>query len=113
MKEEELGNLHGIKMASSCPTISHLLFVDDVMIFSSANAREAQVDLNCLTTYSNWSGQRINIAQSAVFYSKNCGTASRNSINGILNLLQIPARAKHLRIPLFFFFAQKEVSILY
>jgi hypothetical protein len=47
------------------------------------------VVLNCLTTYSNWSSKHINIAKSAMFYSKNCRTASRNSINGILNLIQV------------------------
>jgi hypothetical protein len=59
------------------------------------------VVLNCLTTYSNWSGKHINIAKSAMFFSKNCRTASRNSINGILNLIQVPTRAKYLGIPLF------------
>ena len=34
LKEEVLGNLHGIKMARSCLPISHLIFADDVMIFS-------------------------------------------------------------------------------
>ena len=55
-KEENLGLLHGIKMASSCPFISHLLFADDVLIFSKANVNEAGVILNCLSTYSSWSG---------------------------------------------------------
>jgi hypothetical protein len=54
--EEALGNLHGIKMARSCPSISHLFFADDVMIFSRANDSEARSILNCLTTYSKWSG---------------------------------------------------------
>jgi hypothetical protein len=51
-KEENLGLLHGIKMASSCPSMSHLLFADDVLIFSKANVNEAGVILNCLSMYS-------------------------------------------------------------
>jgi hypothetical protein len=50
-KEEVLGNLHGIKMALSCPPISHLFLPDDVMIFSSANVSKARTILNCLSTY--------------------------------------------------------------
>jgi hypothetical protein len=41
------------------------------------------------------------MAKSAVFFSKNCRPATRVSINGILNLAHIPARAKYLGIPLF------------
>jgi hypothetical protein len=100
-REENLGLLYGIKMARSCPPISHLLFADDVLIFSKANVSEAGVILNCLSTYSSWSGQRINISKSAIFFSRNCRDSIKVAINGVLNLAQIPARAKYLGIPLF------------
>ncbi|XP_059437358.1 uncharacterized protein LOC132170396 [Corylus avellana] len=100
-REENLGLLHGIKMVRMCPPISHLLFADDVIIFSKANVSEAQVILNCLNTYSAWSGQHINLAKSAVLFSKNCSLSRKSSINGILNLAQIPAQGKYLGIPLF------------
>lgn len=32
-KEEDRGFLHGIKVARQAPTISHLMFVDDTMLF--------------------------------------------------------------------------------
>jgi hypothetical protein len=101
LREENLGSLHGIKMASLCPPISHLLFADDVMLFSRANVQEATSTLNCLSTYSKWSGQCINLAKSSFFFSKNCQTAFILAINGILNLPPTSARAKYLRIPLF------------
>lgn len=101
LREDDLGSLHGIKMARWSPPISHLLFADDVLMLSWANAREAQSILNCLTSYFNWSGQCINVAKSAVFYSTNCRLVARSSINGILNLAQILTRAKYLRIPYF------------
>jgi hypothetical protein len=89
LREDDLGCLHGIKMARRSPPISHLLFADDVLKFSRAKAREAQSILNCLTSYFNWSRQCINVAKSAVFYSRNCRPVARNSINGLLNLAQI------------------------
>jgi hypothetical protein len=111
LREEIAGNLHGIKLARFCPPISHLLFADDVLIFSRANAREARVVLNCLTSYSKWSGQSINLAKSAVFFSKNCRASSKSSINDILHLAPIPARAKYLGIPLFLHKRKKDSFI--
>jgi hypothetical protein len=101
LRAENRGLLHGIKMSRLCPAISHLFFVDDVMIFSRASVREAEVLINCLDTYSSWSGQHINMAKSTVFFSKNCWPATRVSINGILNLAHILTRVKYLGIPLF------------
>jgi hypothetical protein len=101
LNENVLGNLHGIKMARSCPPISHLLFADDVMIFSRANVSEARTILNCLSTCYKWSGQCINVSKSAVFFSRNCRPVKKNSIKGILSFNLIPTKAKYLGIPLF------------
>jgi hypothetical protein len=100
-KEENLGLLRGIKMASSCPPISHILFADDVLIFSKSNVSEAWVILNCLLKYSSWLGQRINMSKSAIFFSRNCHDSIKAAVNGVLNLAPIVARAKYLGIPLF------------
>lgn len=85
-----------------CVLLFSSFFADDIMIFSRANVREAQAIINCITTYSSWSGHRINIAKSAVFFSKNCRLTSKNVVNAILNFAPIPARSKYLGIPLFF-----------
>ena len=53
VREKNLGLLQGIKMARLCPPITHLLFADDVIIFSRAKACEAEVILKCLNTYSS------------------------------------------------------------
>jgi hypothetical protein len=109
--EENLESLHGIKMASTSPPISHLLFADDVMIFSQANGNEANAIINCLSTYARWSGQCINMSKSAVFFSKNCRPATRNAVKSILHLQSIPARAKYLGIPLFMLSKERDTFI--
>ena len=110
-REESLGLLHGIKMARMCPPISHLLFADDVIIFSKANTCEAGVILKCLNTYSSWSSQHINMSKSAIFFSRNCKTTVKKAINGILHLALLPSRAKYLGIPLFMHRRKKESFI--
>lgn len=36
-KAEEEGNLNGIKVARGAPSISHLMFADDTLIFAEHN----------------------------------------------------------------------------
>jgi hypothetical protein len=87
-------------MAWLCPPITHLLFADDVIIFSRAKASEAGVILKFLNTYSSWSGQHINVSKSAIFFSRNCSLSSKNVVNSILHLDLLPSWAKYLGIPL-------------
>ncbi|GLT60898.1 hypothetical protein SLA2020_336390 [Shorea laevis] len=93
--------IHGIKIARGSPQISHLLFADDLMIFAKAKPSEANNILDCLTTYSQWSGQKINFHKSSIFFSKNTAHNSIANIKSILSLQQISPKAKYLGLPLF------------
>lgn len=79
-REEPLGLLTGIKIARNCISISHLLFVDDVIIFAKSTTREASFIKSCLNTYCKWSGQAINTSKSSILFSKNTPQPSINSI---------------------------------
>lgn len=59
-REEQLRRIHGIQLGRGVPTLSHLLFADDLLIFSRASREEAHVISACLNKYGNWSGQRLN-----------------------------------------------------
>jgi len=111
LRDEALGSLQGIKVAPLSPPISHLLFADDVMIFTRAKVQDVNAILNCLSTYSKWSGQCINLSKSVVFFSKNCSVNAISDVNGILNLPLIPVRAKYLGIPIFFCLIIREMLL--
>jgi hypothetical protein len=100
-REENLGLLHGIKMTRTCPHISHLLFADDIIVFSKAKPIEVRVILKCLTTYSSWYGQHINMSKSVIFFGRNCKSTAKEVVNSIIHLALLPSRAKYLGIPLF------------
>jgi hypothetical protein len=101
LREENLGTLHGIKIARLSPLISHILFANAVMIFSKAKNVEANFILKCLSTHSKWLGQCINFSKYAIFFSKNCKLSVKASINSILWLPSIHVRANYLGSPLF------------
>jgi hypothetical protein len=48
-------SLRGFKIARSCSSLNHLLFADDLVIFTAATSSEAIIIRDCLNKYSSWS----------------------------------------------------------
>ncbi|KAK5833051.1 hypothetical protein PVK06_016862 [Gossypium arboreum] len=100
------GLLKGVKVSRSGPKVSHLLFVDDCILFKEATKRGACVIKEILWEYKNGSGQYVNFEKSAVFFSKNTseedrqlvinqlGVRSSNDLERYLGLLSLVGRRK-------------------
>lgn len=56
---------------NSGPTIPHLLFADDILLFSKANIKNITATNEILTNFSNLSGLQINPSKSKVWFSNN------------------------------------------
>lgn len=102
IKEEQAGNIHGIKISRNIPSVSHWLFANDLMVFSKGNVVEASCIMCCLSKFLVWSGQQLNLAKSSFCLTKNCRATNTPAIQDILHLRRIPPTAKHLGLPLFF-----------
>lgn len=55
LREEALNWIHGVKIGRDFLPISHLLFADDLLIFTRASKEEVQVISGCLHKYGSWS----------------------------------------------------------
>lgn len=71
MKEELDGNLHGIKVARNSPTISNLMYADDLLVMSRVGQSEAKAFHKCFEVYCGWSGQTPNLEKSNIIFFKN------------------------------------------
>jgi hypothetical protein len=80
----------GVRVSRQAPWISHLLFADDCLIFTQATKRGADRVAEILNLYNRGSGQLVNKAKSAVFFSGNCDEAVKHDV---LEGLQIPTEA--------------------
>ena len=69
-REEENGRLHGVSISRYAPTISHLFFANDSLLFCQNKQEEVQVISEVLELYAMASSQCINLEKSSVFFSK-------------------------------------------
>jgi hypothetical protein len=95
-------SLRGFKIARSCAPLSHLLFADDLVIFTTATASEASIIQTCLDKYSRWSGQTVNVTKSNLLFSNNIAPTMISAIQTILPYTITPATALHLGLPMLF-----------
>ena len=67
IKKEERGQqLTEIKVARACPSISHLLFADDILFFCKAKKEECHTIFRILKEYEVVSRQLINFDKSSI-----------------------------------------------
>lgn len=89
----------GVHVGVHAPWISHLLFVDDCIVFSEASQRGASRLQEALEVYSRGSGQMVNRDKSAVFFSRNCTDEMKDEVRQILNIEKEALAEKYLGLP--------------
>ncbi|CAL5424597.1 unnamed protein product [Camellia sinensis] len=82
-----------------CPTLSYLLFADDVLLFLRANVDECTNFLDVLRLYCGASGQVVNFDKSCVQCSPNVLPDIQSSICRLSGLSLSLASAKYLGLP--------------
>ena len=70
-REESKGLISGVSVCRGAPRISHLLFVDDCIIFGKASVDEGYRVLKVLADYKEESGQKLNKEKTSLFFSRN------------------------------------------
>ncbi|CAN1193312.1 hypothetical protein LINPERHAP2_LOCUS41979 [Linum perenne] len=81
------GSWAPVTLAPNSPPISHLFYVDDLILFSSASLEHATIIADCLDRFCEASGQAISRDKSSIFCSKN---TSRQVASSIFQRLGIP-----------------------
>jgi hypothetical protein len=89
----------GIKVATSAPTVSHLLFVDDSLLFFRANRESALEVKEVLQLYCNASGQQVNMDKSSIHFAKGVQNTLREEIMDTLHVHNVSLSEKYLGMP--------------
>ncbi|GMJ02632.1 hypothetical protein HRI_003932400 [Hibiscus trionum] len=91
--------LQGARINRYAPTITHLLFADDSLVFGEANSRGAQKLKDLLQVYARCSGQVINYGKSGIFFSRNVNGPTRHEICQHLHVQESENPEKYLGLP--------------
>ncbi|XP_039684948.1 uncharacterized protein [Medicago truncatula] len=74
------GSWEPVQITNTGPQISHLLFADDVLIFTKANTSQFHFIQNLFERFSRASSLKINISKSRAFYSSGVPQAWKNRL---------------------------------
>lgn len=91
----------GLNITRQCPTISHLLFADDLFIFLKADGAECQHVLDLLRVYCKASRQQVNFDKSSIQFSLNVSFNLCSFICNLTGLKLTQPDAKYLGLSSF------------
>ena len=96
----ERGSIAGVRICPGAPTISHLLFANDSIIFAKAMEVQANAIKNLLELYEAASDQQVNYSKTDVAFSKGIPEELRRRITQILNIKEVLSHEKYLGLPM-------------
>ena len=79
--EVEEDNWKPFRLKKSGTCISHLFFVDDLMLFAEADMDQAAITKVCLDDFCAASGEKVNNTKSRIILSKNVNHIRVNQIS--------------------------------
>jgi hypothetical protein len=98
-KEIQSGNLHELHLSHREPGISHLLFVDDTLMFLEGNAGQVEVIKNIIQRYEEGMGQLINPLKSSMLFGAHCPSVQQEEVTNMLSVTSMEVEGKYLGLP--------------
>ena len=91
--------IKGVRISPSGPSISHILFADDTLIFLKAEVENCRNLINVINEYCVASGQRVNMTKSSVFFGANVPDALSVQLCDILGMEMTGDPGVYLGVP--------------
>lgn len=82
------------------PSIFHLFFANDSLLFFKANGSKVSCVLSYLQKYEMMSGQTVNFNKSCIMFSRNTSNNIRDNIANTIHVPQAPNIGKYLGFPM-------------
>ncbi|KAL9663610.1 hypothetical protein QQ045_019001 [Rhodiola kirilowii] len=95
------GELNAYKIKGCSTPIHHLMYADDLLIFSNGHTRSVTNLMKIINRFCDFSGQQINSAKSRVFFSNLIGIERKKTILQNTKFTEGSFPTKYLGAPLF------------
>ncbi|XVE49681.1 hypothetical protein DITRI_Ditri01bG0100700 [Diplodiscus trichospermus] len=95
----DAGEWKPIKVARNGPSLSHLFFAYDIVLFAVASLDQIKVIKQCLDGICSWSGQRVSFERSKIFFSANVDPYLAAQISDCANIPIATDMGRYLGIP--------------
>ncbi|KAL5538246.1 hypothetical protein UlMin_044727 [Ulmus minor] len=98
---ERTGQIQGMRCGTNGPTISHLFFADDSLLFIEATPASCHAIKKILLQYETASGQLVNYSKSAVCFGPSISEEDIGRMVAILGVPQVKCHKHYLGLPCF------------
>jgi hypothetical protein len=98
-KQEENGQLMGIRNGRQGPSISHLLFADDSIFIAKSDQRSVLALQDTLQLFCAGSGQKINLDKSTIFFGNHCEELIKETVMNLLGVHNEALQDTYLGMP--------------
>lgn len=85
-KQESEGRLHGLRVCRRAPSVTHLLFADDSLLFFHANVEQAEVVKQVLTEFERGTGQLLSPGKCSLLVNENREETVLHQVRDVLQL---------------------------
>ncbi|KAF7121272.1 hypothetical protein RHSIM_Rhsim13G0210000 [Rhododendron simsii] len=92
-------SIKGVSICRNGPSVSHLFFADDTLLFGEASSQGITHIKQILEMYGKASGQLINYGKSCCFFSSNTSIAARDSLSQLLGIRRDSSLGNYLGLP--------------
>ncbi|KAI0499477.1 hypothetical protein KFK09_017681 [Dendrobium nobile] len=79
----------GISVSRLAHRVSHLLFADDILIFSEAKVKEVKELRRIIKNYCDWTGYKVNYSKSMILFRKHTRKRVQKKIIKLFNFKQV------------------------
>ncbi|GAA0159111.1 hypothetical protein LIER_38794 [Lithospermum erythrorhizon] len=96
---ETRGALTAVKINRGRPSVSYILFADDIFVFCRATVKEVEVVMQNLEDYELASGQKVNVEKSSVSFECRMVGDTKEAVMRILRMKEVQDQGKYLGLP--------------
>jgi hypothetical protein len=89
----------GVSFGGNGPTVTHLLFADDSVVFLEATGANLASLKGVLQMYEDCSGQKVNLQKSSIFFGKGCSEEQKNNLKSAIGIGCEALSERYLGLP--------------